>query len=212
MHDISRHAIHTSEILAATIGTMMELQRYQTDIYKSLPDGLDKDYKEQAMAYTDFQLQLLKNLKLRSESNQRRLKNEVNLVLNHPHAVQNEWHIIWHASLPVQVFNNLAHQDNKVVKSIALLTMVFLPATFFSVRINALIISGASLTRSQALFSTTFFTFDNGWGASNRLWIYWVITIPATILVLIFWNIWMAYSRIRNFLGVKSRDTSYPQP
>jgi hypothetical protein len=87
MHDISRHAIHTSEILAATIETMTELQRYQTDIHKSLPSGLEKNYKEQAKAYTDFQIQLVKSLKLRSESNQKRLDNEVNLVLNHPPAV-----------------------------------------------------------------------------------------------------------------------------
>lgn len=83
MHEISRHAIHTSEVLAATIRTMTELQRYQTDIHESLPVGLEKNYKEQAKAYTDFQIQLVKSLKLRSESNQKRLKNEVNLVLNH---------------------------------------------------------------------------------------------------------------------------------
>ena len=86
MHEMSRHSIHASEILAATIATITELQRYQTDINQSLP-GLKKDYKEQAKAYTDFQIQLVKSLKLRSESNQKRLKNEVNLVLNHPPAV-----------------------------------------------------------------------------------------------------------------------------
>jgi hypothetical protein len=32
-----------------------------------------------------------------------------------------------------QAFNNLARQDNDVMKSIALLTMIFLPATFISV-------------------------------------------------------------------------------
>lgn len=32
-----------------------------------------------------------------------------------------------------QAFNNLARQDNSVMKSIALLTMIFLPATFISV-------------------------------------------------------------------------------
>jgi hypothetical protein len=84
MHEISRHAIHTSEILAATIETMKELQRYQADIHESLLIDLEKNYKEQAKAYTNFQIQLLKSLKLRSESNQKRLKNEVNLVLNHP--------------------------------------------------------------------------------------------------------------------------------
>ena len=81
MHEISRHAIHTSEVLAVTIGTMKELQRYQTRIYDSLvSDDLEEQYKEQAKAYTDFQIQCIKSLKLRSESNQKRLENEINLV------------------------------------------------------------------------------------------------------------------------------------
>jgi hypothetical protein len=107
----------------------------------------------------------------------------------------------------MQVFNNLAHQDNTVMKSIALLTMIFLPATFFSVCIVTLIIFGAALTQLQAFFSTTFFTFGNdGWEASNRLWIYWVITVPTTIVVVIVWNIWLGYSRLRSFLKTWSWD------
>jgi hypothetical protein len=81
MHEISRHAIHTSEVLTATIGTMTELQRYQTNIHRSLSSDLEEQYKEQAKAYTDFQIQCIKSLKLRSESNQKRLENEINLVL-----------------------------------------------------------------------------------------------------------------------------------
>ena len=84
MHDISRHAIHTSEILSVTIDTMTELQRCQTDIHESLPNDLKNSYKSQAKAYTNFQIQLMKSLKLRSESNQKRLENEVNLVLSYP--------------------------------------------------------------------------------------------------------------------------------
>jgi hypothetical protein len=59
------------------------LQRYQTDIRKILHIDLDQNYKEQANAYTDFQIQLLKSLKLRSESNHKRLGDEVDLVLNY---------------------------------------------------------------------------------------------------------------------------------
>ena len=79
MHDNSRHAIHISEVLTATIETMTELRRYQTSIHNDSP-SLDKNYRLQAKAYTDFQIQLAKSLKLRSESNQKRLENEVNLV------------------------------------------------------------------------------------------------------------------------------------
>ena len=113
----------------------------------------------------------------------------------------------------MQVFSNLAHQDNTVMKSIALLTMVFLPATFLSVCIVTLIIFGAALTQLQSFFSTTFFTFGgNGWEVSNRLWIYWVITVPTTIAVVAVWNIWLAYSRLRNFLRTWSWDAIVTEP
>jgi hypothetical protein len=108
----------------------------------------------------------------------------------------------------MQAFNNLAHQDNTVVKSIALLTMVFLPATFFSVCIVTLIIFGAALTQLQALFSTTFFTFgDNGWKASNRFWIYWVIAVPVTIVVVFVWSVWLWYNRRQES---RSWDANHP--
>lgn len=97
------------------------------------------------------------------------------------------------------------------MKSIALLTMVFLPATFFSVCIVTLIIFSAVLTQLQAFFSTTFFNFgENGWIASNRLWIYWVITVPATVVVVIAWYLWLAHSRVRNFLKTGSWDAIHP--
>lgn len=130
MHNISRHAIHTSEILAVAIETMTELQRYQTDVHESLPDD-PQNYKGQAKSYTDFQIQLVKSLKLRSDSNLKRLENEVNLVLNYSLKCTIGMEAYRYKQL--QAFNNLAHQDNTVMKSIALLTMVFFPATFLCV-------------------------------------------------------------------------------
>lgn len=64
------------------INTMTELQRYQREIHKNLPDDLQKNYRGQAKAYADFQIQLLKSLKLRSDSNQKWLENRIQLVLN----------------------------------------------------------------------------------------------------------------------------------
>jgi hypothetical protein len=97
------------------------------------------------------------------------------------------------------------------MKSIALLTMVFLPATFISVCISTLIIFSTALTQLQAFFSTTFFTFgEEGWQTSNRLWIYWVITVPATVIVVIIWNLWLAHSRVQKYLKSGSKDAIHP--
>lgn len=80
IHEVSRHAIHTSEILAATIETLTEIRRCQTSIHEKMRDELGESYRAQAKDYTQFQLSLLKSLKLRADSNQERLKNEINLV------------------------------------------------------------------------------------------------------------------------------------
>ncbi|KAK6522068.1 hypothetical protein TWF281_002637 [Arthrobotrys megalospora] len=58
--------------------------------------------------------------------------------------------------------------DAAAMKAIAGLTIVFLPATFVS-----------------AIFSMSF--FDNGeqWGLSPKIWIYWVIAIPVTLITVV---------------------------
>ncbi|KAK1773146.1 hypothetical protein QBC45DRAFT_398279 [Copromyces sp. CBS 386.78] len=165
IHDHARHAYHSSEVLEAGIQTVEQLGRYQREIHESIAAqgqrsrlGLGLTYRAQAREYTQFQISLVRSLKLRSDSSLQRLKNEVGLA-----------------------YNNIARQDNSVMKSIALLTMIFLPATFIS-----------------ALFSTTFFTYgDNGnWEVSDELWIYFVTTVPATIAIVVFWRVWLDYGDV----------------
>lgn len=82
LHEISRHAIHVSEILSVTIETLRRLQSQQKVVYKHLPKGfLVRTYKEQAQEYLGFQLQLIESLKARSVANHDRLKNEIELVI-----------------------------------------------------------------------------------------------------------------------------------
>lgn len=93
-----------------------------------------------------------------------------------------------------QAFNNIARQDNDVMKSIALLTMIFLPPTFISVWLT-IIAKVASSDWAQAIFSTTFFGLsdqDKTWMVSDKLWIYWATTVPATIITVALWRIWLA--------------------
>jgi hypothetical protein len=61
------------------------------------------------------------------------------------------------------------------MKTISILTLVFLPATFIS-----------------ALFSMSFFNFDSdyGWQMSDRFWIYWDVAIPVTALTVGSWYFW----------------------
>ncbi|RDL34693.1 uncharacterized protein BP5553_07821 [Venustampulla echinocandica] len=110
MHEIARHTGHVLEVEEAAIQTMKSLLRRQEMFDKTLPVALNKTYQEQAQEEWHFQIQAMNALKLRCLSNQERLSAEIALA-----------------------FNMIASQDNMVMKSIALLTMTVLPATFVSV-------------------------------------------------------------------------------
>ncbi|KAH0547677.1 hypothetical protein FGG08_000166 [Glutinoglossum americanum] len=175
MYEISRHAVHISEVIAATIETMENILRQQKAVYGCLPaPGLGKTYRERAQEYTSFQLQMMKGLKLRSSSNYERLKSETTLVMNDIPP----WFFLLPTHAPtieaygyVQAYNMLAQQDSYIIKSVTVLTMTFLPATFVSVHDTQLQIGLLFLLiQSQAFFSTTFFTFnDHSWQTSKQL-------------------------------------------
>jgi hypothetical protein len=78
----------------------------------------------------------------------------------------------------------LAHsskRDSNSMKTLSLLGAIFLPATYLA-----------------SVFSMTFFNFQNGSGSGDNdgpvvapsLWIYFVITIPLTLLIVCIWRIW----------------------
>lgn len=65
-----------------------------------------------------------------------------------------------------------AKRDGSSMKTIAVVTMAFLPATFFA-----------------ALFAMPSLQWDQPAGRiiQPTFWIYWVFTVPATLLVFIIW-------------------------
>jgi Mg2+ and Co2+ transporter CorA len=118
---------------------MKQLANVQEACFKLLPPGLTNTYQHQAKEYMLFQLQMMRSLKLRTEASHQRLQGEINLVI----AQQD---IVSHANESIQAFNMLASVDNQIMKSITLLTMIFLPATFIAV--------GAPNTRRVNLLSS----------------------------------------------------------
>ena len=88
--------------------------------------------------------------------------------------------------------------DSTAMKTIAVLTLTFLPATFVSVWKFSLPCQVLQqLTTMQAVFSMTFFNFTPGneahpeaWVVSEKIWIYWVISLPLTIVTILFWFMW----------------------
>ena len=80
------------------------------------------------------------------------------------------------------------------MKLIAVLGMTFLPGTFVSVSTRSTDERNFLLMKSKAYFSTTFFTFGDGWGGTGKMWVYWVVTIPATIAIILLFQAWVRFS------------------
>jgi hypothetical protein len=88
------------------------------------------------------------------------------------------------AKFLIQIFNLLARgdaqanidiakavmHDSTSMKTIAIMTMAFLPATFFA-----------------ALFAVPSLQWDKPSVIGSRFWVYWAVTIPTTILVFVIW-------------------------
>lgn len=80
MHEIARHGIHISEVLEVSIQTMKTLHDYEAATRETMVAELGREHCQQRNEYMKFQVQTLMSLKLRSESNNKRLQNEITLV------------------------------------------------------------------------------------------------------------------------------------
>lgn len=72
-------------------------------------------------------------------------------------------------------FNLVNQRETKTVRIISVVTLFFLPATFVS-----------------TLFSMSFFNFqppyDEGWGVSPKIWLYFAVAAPITALTFVLWS------------------------
>ncbi|KEY67940.1 hypothetical protein S7711_02149 [Stachybotrys chartarum IBT 7711] len=78
----------------------------------------------------------------------------------------------------------LASRDSSSMKVVAVMTMAFLPATFFA-----------------ALFSVPSLQWDSEEIVSSRFWIYWAFTLPCTALVFAAWLALTNRGGVRKALG-----------
>ncbi|RAH87338.1 hypothetical protein BO86DRAFT_394139 [Aspergillus japonicus CBS 114.51] len=116
-------------------------------------------------------------LHTRSRSLTERLHNEINLGFN----------------LVSQQFGHDTKSDSAVMKTIAVVSMVYLPGTFVS-----------------GLFGTNFFNFTDGdehtWFMAGSFWLYWAVTIPLTLATMAVWAWW------HYFRPAKRRTRKRPVP
>ncbi|KAI0913102.1 hypothetical protein F4823DRAFT_559367 [Ustulina deusta] len=160
MHDIARHAIHVSETLEVAMKTIKRMLERHKDLWPSLSNPNGEQVIHSQLQFFDS---YISSLSSRSASNEKRMLNEIQLAFNT--VAQHD------ASMSVKI-SSATQSDSLTMKSIALVTLTFLPPTFVS-----------------AIFSMSFFNYsaESGWVLSDKFWVYWVFAIPTTLLTVVAW-------------------------
>ncbi|CAG8418485.1 unnamed protein product [Penicillium salamii] len=166
LHDIGRHAIHVCETLDVAVQTIESVQMHHVRFLDSNPEVNDLAVDQDVRAELEFHRSFIANLRHRSTSNEKRLRNEIQLAFNT---------VAQHNAGTSVEIGRAAQIDSSAMKTIAFVTLIFLPPTFIS-----------------SLFSMSFFQCgqDNGWGVSNKFWLYWVFAIPITVVTGVVWQYW----------------------
>jgi len=166
LYEIERHAIHVSETLKVGIDTVESMLNDHDHFNHSHPNSSDiaKGSHSNTGMTLAFTKNMLRALLERSASNKDRLTNEIQLSFNA---------LVSADSRETIKIGHSTRIDSAAMKTVAFVTTAFLPATFIS-----------------AVFSMSFFDFnsDEGkWLVSQKFWIYWVVTIPVTVISVSMW-------------------------
>ncbi|KAG8623515.1 hypothetical protein KVT40_008491 [Elsinoe batatas] len=195
MHEVARHIIHCTEMLATAINVVKSVIE-EHNIFLEDNEDIMKDAKwDSRNVSKDLRMRksFLEGFHLRSKALEERLKNEVNLAF----AIVSQ-----HDSKVSVQIAEAAQSDSASTKTIQFLGLIFLPSTFIC-----------------SLFSTSFFTLQPAididgtqgptnnlgpdkiptyWMMSERFWIYWAFALPLTAFTVLIWSIWQNYSRLRH--------------
>ncbi|KAH7356125.1 hypothetical protein BKA66DRAFT_473879 [Pyrenochaeta sp. MPI-SDFR-AT-0127] len=174
MHETARHAIHSFETLTISVQTLESMRQEISDLRDQGRQAdtvqiINLAATDRILACVDCQIRMLRNFSLRAQSNKDRLQNEI--ALAYSMIAQRDSQVM--ASL-----GEAARLDSGDMRTIAVVTLVFLPPTFLS-----------------ALFSMSFFSSGsdqaggppNKWSMSEKFWIYWAFAIPLTSMTMAIW-------------------------
>jgi hypothetical protein len=126
LHEIRRHSIHTLEILEVTLNVLGAInKRCENPALNSNSTRKTGNANEPAVGQAiSAHILLLQSLQSRARANHERLSNETNLAYNT--MAQRE-------SISLAKIAEATRYDSSTMKSIALISMTFLPAMFLSV-------------------------------------------------------------------------------
>jgi Mg2+ and Co2+ transporter CorA len=183
LHDIARHSIHVTETLDValqTIERILENHRANmspTNSSTGSSPGLSTPFppfRQDRNVLQEIQSSLSFSQSYLSSLRHRSIANEKRL--------QNEIQLTFQTVARHDAL--VLMDDSAALKTLAFVTFTFLPPTFIC-----------------AMFSMSFFNYDQnlGWRVSGKFWIYWVLTVPTTILSAALWFYWQRNPPSRKF-------------
>lgn len=152
MHNIAKHCIYMNEAVEASILTLDEMVSHLTRTRQA---------SSSIISSPTYRKSTFKSTQLRLQSMDKRMANMISLSFN----------------LVTQHDSRVMQNDNSAMKVIAVMTLIFLPATGIA-----------------SIFSTPFFEVDFQNSKGNRMlkvarsfWISWVVSIPLTAILFSVW-------------------------
>lgn len=144
LHDLARHISHSKEILDVALETLDSII-YECSIFDEdhpTPEARIQWHSKDIKRQFYFAGKSLRSTKLRCISLSERLQNEINLV-----AIFQPISKVLVANVPQQAFNIVSQRDNEIslqmaqhsltdntmMKTVAIVSMIYLPGTFVSV-------------------------------------------------------------------------------
>lgn len=175
LHNAFKHCTYLLEAVRAASKTLDAMSDHlestsTSDLTKGTADSLR--YRKRTFQSTA----------LRLESLEKRMSNIISL----------SFHLVGQAN------NNVMREDSRIMKTIAVMTLIFLPATGVA-----------------SVFSSPFFTVDSSKGAESlsvatSFWIFWAFTVPLTAAVVLLWWKWFKSSKRGRYVGQNLRPNDTP--
>ena len=173
LHDIARHSIHVTETLDVTLQTIERILENHR-IYMNPVDSTLMFPRAGPHVWQEIQSRLSFPQSFLGSLRHRSIANEKRL--------QNEIQLTFQTVARHDAL--VMMDDSAALKALAFVTFTFLPPTFIC-----------------AVFSMSFFNYDQslGWRVSGKFWVYWVVTVPTTIISAVLWFYWQRNPPSRRF-------------
>ncbi|KAE8375265.1 hypothetical protein BDV26DRAFT_268188 [Aspergillus bertholletiae] len=167
LNDSARHTVHLNETMEVAEDTMNRLLAGHAQWRAEFPEYVRGENNTVRGTYFQTRQKLafvakeIHSARIRSRTLTDRLASEVQLA----------------NTLVSHEMSRHSRYDNKVMKTLGIVGMVYLPGTFVS-----------------GIFGSNFFDFQSGakesWEMSREFWLYWAVTIPLTLATFAVWALW----------------------